>query len=131
MRSLTVVLAAIVALAFAQPQDPPEKKTVYPDPHSKDNRDRFKTYPELVKESAPKHDKVARFKADLKYTGSEPYNDDPINYEGFVVYSKDKDSTDCYMELGRLNNKKLEPMIRVYQNDTTLTVVDEEYLTYS
>lgn len=131
MRYLIAALAGLFMTAAYQPQDPPEKKTVYPDPHAKENRDRYKPYKDIVKECAPKHEKITRYKAALKYTGSEPYNDDPINYEGFVVYAKTKESTDCYIELGKPVGNSIKPMIRVYHTDTKLIVVDEEYMTYT
>lgn len=129
MKVLIASLAGLFALAALQPQDPPPTKpTTFVDPHTVGRS--LKTYPQIVKDVAPKREKVEHYKADLKYSGSEPYNDDPIDYSGFVVFAKDKDAVECYIELGQ-PGKESKPILRIYQNDTTLTIVYEDTLTYS
>lgn len=132
MKFSLALLFAPLLLAARQPQDDNRGPTAYPDPHSKENRQRMKAYPLIAEEGGKRAEKIEHIKGDLHYLASDPYSDDPIEYSGSFVLQRSKDSAEAYLELGLPGaGGKIKPMVRIYETSTTLTVVNEEDLTLS
>lgn len=127
MRLSPIFYLAPLLLAAGQPQDENRGKGV----PAQDNIQPLKTYPVLAEEGAKRAEKVERLKGDLHYMATDPYSDDPVEYSGTFALLRTKDSAEAYVELGVPGaGGHIQPKIRIYENATTLTIVNEEELTY-